>query len=126
MAIKIQFGKTEGKLLLQKFKAKSLIRVPRKLEDLLALAGACFQLAVEARRRQRRVDVNNLPSEYKEAVDEKDFRDLHEAIEHYGYLFWCIGQGRYDDEFDRRYSCVIETGDGTVKFLRRKGYRLED
>jgi hypothetical protein len=126
MAIEIRFEKTKGQRLLQKLKKRGQLQAPRREEELLKLAGACFHLAVASRRKQRGIDVNRLPSEYKEAVDEKDFRDLHEAIEHYGYIFWCIDQGRYDDEFNPSYSCVIEIGDGEVKFKRRRGYRLEE
>jgi len=120
MAIAINFDKKKAERYIQALTDGKPIDAARNVDDILALAGACFFAAMsQAPALQKAVDWSELDRQPPEEDDEEEdtfFADLHAAIEYYGQLTMLVASGEYDASFDPKCRAIvtIENGEKTV------------
>jgi len=95
------------------------------LNDCLALAGACFFMAIShgpATRDGQRLDWTNISAEKREALWDGHFHDLHAAIQLYGNLTQKVKDNEYDNEYAPLFKAALQTtGSNTVKLFPIEG-----
>ncbi len=104
MSVDVKFRKKKAALLNASLVQRRPIKGIRTIDDLLALAGACF-LRIMLRRpgMQRNVDWSQVPLERQEAAVQKMTKEISAAIEYCGHLISHIDMGEYDRSFEPHF-----------------------
>jgi hypothetical protein len=126
MAIAINFDKAKAERLVDALTNKKPIETPRDVDDILALAGACFYAAMsQAPALHKGVDWSRVGHEAQDEDQDSFFADLHAAIEYYGQLMMLVAAGEYDDSFDPRHKAIVMMQDDRKTVIPVEGVRGE-
>ena len=106
------------------------IGVARTVDEMLALAGACFfaimshgpLLRKAAAETQGKTVAEPQPNEHVEADDEMVFSDLHAAIEFVGHLTMLVHDEEYDKAFEGIVRCFVTQNDGKKTVVQFQGF----
>jgi hypothetical protein len=127
MAIAINFDKAKAERLLESLTNHKPIEAPHNVDDILALAGACFFMAMsQAPALQQAIDGSKPPPPPDPDDDEAEdtfFADLHAAIEYYGQLTMMVATGEYDEGFDPQHIAIVTVEDGEKTVVPVAGVR---
>ena len=124
MAIAINFDKAKAERLVEAFNSKKAIDTPRDVDDILALAGACFFMAMsQAPALHKGVDWSRVGHVEEDEDQDTFFADLHAAIEYYGQLMMLVAAGEYDDSFDPRHKAIVMMQDDRKTVIPVEGVR---
>lgn len=108
MAIAINFDKAKAERLVEALNNKKPLDTPRDVDDILALAGACFFMAMsQAPALHKAVDWSRVGHDESDENQDTFFADLHAAIEYYGQLTMLVAAGEYDDSFDPQHKAIV-------------------
>jgi len=119
MAIAINFDKAKSERLLQALGKGKPISGIESVDDILALAGACFFMAMSlGPELQKAVDWSKVADEQQpnEETEDNFVPEIHAAIEYYAQLSLLVADGEYDDHFDPKHNAIvmIDRGNKTV------------
>jgi hypothetical protein len=118
MAIAINFDKEKAERFLEGLTKGNTITGVQTVDDILALAGACFFMAMsQGPALQQAVDWSKIGSESLGEQNEDTFiQDIHNAIEYYAQLTLLVADGEYDESFDPQHRAIVmlENGKKTV------------
>lgn len=115
MAIGINFRKERAEQFLDCIEKGKPIENVRTVDDMLALAGACFFVAMShGPIAKSEIDWAKVPKEHREARDVQLFAEIHAAIEFYGQLTMLVKDDEYDAAFEPqvRAAMMSEKTDG--------------
>lgn len=108
MAIAIRFDPAKADLLLQSISTGKTIEAPRNIDEILALAGACFFHAMSrAPELHKGVDWERLGKKPKEQSEEAFLADLQAAIEYYAHLMMLVAVGEYEENFTGPHEAIV-------------------
>ena len=126
MAIAINFDKAKAERLVDALTNKKPLDTPRDVDDVLALAGACFYAAMsQAPALHKAVDWSRVGHHEQDEDQDTFFADLHAAIEYYGQLMMLVAAGEYDDSFDPRHKAIVMMQDDRKTVIPVEGVRGE-
>jgi hypothetical protein len=92
--------------------------------DLLALAGACFTVAMsQGPHFYAPKALESLPKERSEAIEETFMADLRAAVQYYGQLTMQVLDGDYDQEFEPTLTAALRVEDGEINVSPGKGFK---
>jgi hypothetical protein len=118
MAIAINFDKAKAEQYLEGLTNGKPISDVQSVDDILALAGACFFMAMsQGPALHQGVDWSRLTAgEPTEQSEDTFIQDIHAAIEYYAQLVLLVAGGEYDDNFEARHRAIVmlENGKKTV------------
>lgn len=118
MAVAINFDKAKAERFLEGLSKGKALGAMETVDDVLALAGACFFMAMsQGGALHQGVDWSKVPGGQPEDVNEDTFiQDIHAAIEYYAQLFLLVADGAYDENFDEQHRAIVllERGKKTV------------
>ncbi len=123
MSVAIRFDKAKAEHLLDALATGKPIEGIRSIDDILALAGACFFTALS--RSSTSFERSGLTDEGEESeTTETSFvADLHAAIEYYGQLTMLVAAGDYDQCFEPFHQAIVAVEDGEKTVLPLEGLR---
>jgi len=108
MAIAIRFNPTKADHLLQALSAGKTLDAPRNIDEVLALAGACFFHAMSrAPELHKGVDWERLGKKPKEQSEEAFLADVQAAIEYYAHLMMLVAVGEYEQNFTGPHEAIV-------------------
>src|SRR5262249_9592710 len=111
MAIAIHFDKAKAERLLDCLGTGKPIPPVQGVDDILALGGACFFLALShGPDLQKAADVLEVPDA---PLGGKDtfVPEIHAALEYYGQLMLLVANGEYEDHFGAKHRAVVYIDD---------------
>jgi hypothetical protein len=120
MAIAINFDKAKIERILESISKGRPIGGIESVDDMLALGGACFFMAMShGEELLEAVDWSKVPGgdeEPDEQAEDTFIPEIHAAIEYYAQLIFLVAKQEYDEHFDRRHKAIvlIEEGEKTV------------
>ncbi len=119
MAIAINFDKAKAERFLEGLSKGKPISDVQSVDDILALAGACFFMAMsQGPALHEAVDWSRINSGEPPTEQSEDtfIQDIHAAIEYYAQLMLLVAGGEYDENFDARHRAIVmlEKGKKTV------------
>jgi hypothetical protein len=125
MAIAINFDKNKAKHFIDALAAGKSITGVQTVDDILALAGACFFMAMsQGPALQQAVDWSKVGSEQQGSRDEDTFiSDIHAAIEYYAQLTLLVADGEYDEDFEPRHRAIVMLDEGNKTVIPIEGMR---
>lgn len=130
MAIAIHFDKAKAEQFIARLSQGEPIEGVRDVDDILALGGACFFLAMsQGPALDKAVDWSKVPPEQQpdENQEEDTFiEDLHAAIEYYGQLTLLVANGDYDEYFEPRHQAIVLIEDNEKTVVPVEGMRNND
>jgi hypothetical protein len=118
MAIPINFDKAKAERYLASLNGGKPIGGVETIDDILALGGACFFMAMsQGPALQQAVDWSKLSAaEQAEQGEDTFIQDIHAAIEYYAQLTLLVVDGAYDENFEQKHRAIVmlEKGKKTV------------
>jgi len=128
MAIAIHFDKAKAQYYVDCLRAGKPIEGVRSPDEHLALAGACFFMAMsEGSELQQGVDWSRLPPEQEVDETHDNFiPDIHNAIEYYAQLTLLVVGDEYDDTFEPQHSAIVMMDRGKKTVVPIDGMREDD
>ena len=129
MAIAIHFDKARTEKLLDSLVRGKPIPAVQTVDDILALGGACFFLALSRGPEiQKAAGLLRVAPPHDDDEDEEDtfVPEIHAALEYYGQLTLLVANGEYDDHFERKHKAVVRIEDGEKTVVPLDGMRAED
>jgi hypothetical protein len=127
MAIAIRFDKAKAERLIDSLTNGKAIDATRDVDDVLALAGACFFMAMsQAPALLKAVNWERLGRKPNENEEDTFFADLHAAIEYYGQLTMLVAAGQYDEEFEGKHEAIVMMEKGNKTVIPLSGVREEE
>lgn len=127
MAISINFDKAKAERWLKQLSEGFPLSEVKNVDEILALAGACFYLAMSrAPELHQSVDWKAIGREPQSEDEDTFFPDLHAAIEYYGQLTMLVASGEYDQTFAPKHKAVVLVEDDEKTVVPVEGVRGED
>ena len=124
MPVGINFQKSQSEYLVDCLANGKSIEGVRTVDDMLALAGACFFVVMShGPALKKGVDWSKVPKEYKEAEDVRLFADIHLAIEYFGQLSMKVQDGEYDETYEPQVKAIVYTDGEKKTLVPLKGFR---
>lgn len=127
MAIAINFDKAKTAHLLECLTQRKPIDAIQGVDDVLALAGACFLMAMsQGPELQKAVDWSKVAPEQAESEGEDNFiPDIHAAIEYYAQLSLLVAEDEYDEYFDPQHKAIVMIDEGNKTVIPVEGMRSD-
>src|SRR5262249_22321960 len=123
----INFDKAKAQRWIESLSNGTAIDAARNVDDVLALAGACFFVAMsQAPQLHKAVDWERLGRKPEQESQDEFFPELHAAIEYYGQLMMLVAAGEYDQEFDRRHKAIVLVENGKKTVIPVEGVRDDE
>jgi hypothetical protein len=111
MAIAIHFDKAKAERLLDCLAKGKPIPAINGVDDILALGGACFFLALSrGDELQKAADELEVP-EAPESEKDTFVPEIHAALEYYGQLMLLVANGEYEEHFSDTHKAVVYIDD---------------
>ncbi len=124
MAIAINFDKAKAQHYIECLRTGKPIAGAQSPDDHLALAGACFFMAMsEGSQLQQAVDWSKLAPRFQQDTDENFIPDIHNAIEYYAQLTLLVVGEEYDDTFDPTHHAIVVMDKGKKTVIPLDGMR---
>ncbi|MBY0523138.1 MAG: hypothetical protein K2R98_07050 [Gemmataceae bacterium] len=128
MAIAINFDKARMEQLLDCLNKGRPIAGVESVDDFLALAGACFFMAMsQGPELQKGVDWSLLTQEPPPDEEGGDtfVPEIHAAIEYYAQLALLLADGGYDQSFEPKHKAIVLIDDGDKTVIPVEGMRAD-
>jgi hypothetical protein len=123
MAIAIHFDKAKAERWLDCLAKGKPVPAVNGVDDLLALSGACFFLALSrGDELQKAADDLEVP-EAPESEKDNFVPEIHAAVEYYGQLMLLVANDEYDDHFSAKHRAVIYIDDDEKTVIPLDGMR---
>lgn len=128
----ITFEKKRAERFTQCLAEGNPIGAVRTVDEILALAGACFFFLFShgpifrraAAEMQGQITETPKHPEHAEADDELVFNDIHAAIEFAGHLAMLIHDGEYDESYEQLIRCLVtETSEVEKQLVPLSGFK---
>jgi hypothetical protein len=127
MAIAINFDKAKAERFLEGLtQGKSLSGV-QTVDDILALAGACFFIAMsQGPALQQAVDWSKIGNvDHSDQAEDTFIQDIHNAIEYYAQLTLLVADGEYDENFDAQHRAIVMLDKGNKTVIPLEGMKQD-
>jgi hypothetical protein len=128
MAIAINFDKAKVERMLEAMTKGRPIAGVESVDDMLALGGACFFMAMShGQELHDAVDWSKVPGgEEQEEQDEDTFiPEIHAAIEYYAQLVFLVANREYEEHFEPRHKAIVMIEEGEKTVVPVEGMRTE-
>jgi hypothetical protein len=124
MAVSIRFDKAKAERILDALATGKPIEGVRSVDEVLALAGACFFTALSrSEALETRPEPGEEGEEPAEGTEACFVADLHAAIEYYGQLTMLVAAGDYDQSFEPRHRAIVAVEEGEKTVIPLEGMR---
>jgi len=111
MAIAIHFDKAKAERLLDCIAKGKPIPAVSGVDDILALGGACFFLALSRGHEVQQAADELEVAEAPESEKDNFVPEIHAALEYYGQLMLLVANGEYVDHFGPKHTAVVYIDD---------------
>lgn len=127
MAIAINFDKAKAERFLEGLIKGKAINGVQTVDDILALAGACFFMAMsQGPALHQAVDWSKVGSvDHADQNEDTFIFDIHNAIEYYAQLTLLVADGEYDENFDPQHRAIVMVENGKKTVVPIEGMRQE-
>jgi hypothetical protein len=127
MAIAINFDKAKAERFLEGLTKGKPITGTQTVDDILALAGACFFMAMsQGPAINQAVDWSKLgPVDHSNQNEDTFIQDIHNAIEYYAQLTLLVADGEYDENFDPQHRAIVMVENGKKTVVPIEGMRQD-
>lgn len=127
MAIAINFDRAKTEKLLDALVRGKALPAVHDVDDILALGGACFFLAlsrgVELKKAAAHLRVAPPRDDDDDEEEDTFVPEIHAALEYYGQLTLLVANGEYEDHFDPKHKAVVTIEDGEKTVVPLDGMR---
>jgi hypothetical protein len=125
MAIAINFDKAKAARFLDSLTKGKAIQGVETVDDILALGGACFFMAMsQGPVLYEEVDWAKVAdAEPEEGSEDTFIQEIHAAIEYYAQLMLLLADGEYDESFDACHRALVMLDEGNKTVIPIAGMR---